>query len=225
MRPRLLFLTTSLALVPLLGSCNVEKSDLNTKKISKSVAYSLPVFHLNQLPLDENISTNAFQLYLESLDPARSYFLQSDIDGFEKEAAGLAKQLRKGDISFALRVYDVLMERIENRIAFTEALLDTGFDTSSDEIFLWDRTEAEWARTEEEWNELWRKRVKNEYISRLVSQQVFFDEEDASTNTVDEPVTAPISIPSPSMAFTTKAGLLWRSLTPTSTWVCSTGAS
>jgi len=185
MKHRPFLLIALLASIPMLGSCDIEKSDLNIKKISRSVAYSLPVFHLNQLPLDENISTNAFHLFINALDPSRSYYLQSDIDAFTQEAPGLSKRLRKGDISFSTRAFEVLMERIENRMAFTEKLLETGFDTSTEETFLWDRQEADWVKTETEWDELWRKRVKNEYIARLVSQQVYADEEESETNTVD----------------------------------------
>ncbi len=191
MKHRPLLLMALLAATPMLGSCNVEKSELNTKKISQSVAYSLPVFHLNQLPLDENISTNAFNLYIDALDPLRSYYLQSDIDAFTIESAGLAKRLRKGDISFAIRAYDILMERVENRMTFIEGLLKNGFNTTTDETFLWDRQEAEWPATEAEWNELWRKRVKNEYIARLVSQQVYTDEkEETETSMIDSAKTS-----------------------------------
>jgi len=186
MKHRPFILIALLVAVPMLGYCDVEKSDLNIKKISRSVAYSLPLYHLNQLSLDENIATNAFNLFIDSLDPSRSYYLQSDIDAFTKEAPELAKRLRKGDIGFATNVFKILMGRIENRMAFTEELLEKGFDTSVEESFLWDRQEAGWVKDEAEWDELWRKRIKNEYIVRLVSQQVYATEqEEAATNTVD----------------------------------------
>ncbi|MEN8254179.1 MAG: carboxy terminal-processing peptidase [Verrucomicrobiota bacterium] len=186
MKQRPFLLLALLVAVPMLGSCEVEKSDLNIKRISRSVAYSLPVYHLNQLSFDENIATNAFNLFINALDPSRSYYLQSDIDAFTLESPELAKRLlKKGDIGFATRAFDILMERIENRMAFTEELLEKGFDTSTDETFLWDRKEAEWIKTEAEWDELWRKRMKNEYIARLVSRQVYADEKEAETNTVD----------------------------------------
>ena len=185
MKQRSFILIALLVAVPMLGSCGLEKSDLNIKRISRSVAYSLPLYHLNHLPFDENIATNAFNLFIDSLDPSRSYYLQSDIDALTKESPELAKHLLKGDIGFATRAFDVLMERIENRTTFTEELLKKGFDTSIDENFQWDRQEVEWIKTEAEWNELWRKRIKNEYIARLVSQQVYADEKEAETNTVD----------------------------------------
>ena len=69
-------------------------------------------------------------------------------------------------------------------------LLETGFDTSVEESFLWDRKEAEWAKSSAEWDELWRKRIKNEYIARLVSKQVYADvEEETETNAVASAVT------------------------------------
>ncbi len=178
--------TLLLALLPLVGSY-AGKEELDVKKISRSVAYSLPLYHLNQLPLDENISTNAYNLFIDSLDPARSYFLQSDIDAFSKDANVLNKQLRKGSIAFAENVFNVLMERIENRTAFIEKTLEESFDTSIEETFLWDRKNAAWAQNEAEWNDLWRKRIKNEYVTRLVSKQVYTEEEEEaiSTNTVD----------------------------------------
>jgi len=183
MRLRTTLLAISLLALPMLGSAELEKSDLNIKRISRTVAYSLPVFHLNQLPLDTRISTNAFNLFIDSLDPAHSYFLQSDIDAFQTEAPTLHKRLRKGDIGFAREAYDILMERIENRLVFTEQQLETGFDIESDETFLWDRKDAPRPKNEAEWNNLWRKRLKNEYIARLVSKEVYTDEE-AKTNTV-----------------------------------------
>jgi carboxyl-terminal processing protease len=181
MRARTILLAVSLLALPMLGCGELEKSDLDVKKISRSVAYSLPVFHLNELPMDTNISTNAFNLFIDSLDPAHSYFLQSDIDGFAVEAKDLHKRLRKGDIAFAHEVFNVLMERIQNRMEFTETVLAKGFDVEKKEQFLWDRKHAPWPKDETEWDDLWRKRLKNEYVARLVSKQVYA-EDHAQTN-------------------------------------------
>ncbi len=186
MKLRMIILSAALLALPMFGTCEVGKTDLDVKKITRAVAYSLPLFHLNQLPLDEHISTNAFNLFIGSLDPARSYFLQSDIDALTADSRTLSKRLRKGDIEFATRTFTILMERIEDRMTFTEELLEQGFDTTKDETFLWDRKDAPWVANKEEWNELWRKRIKHEYVARLVSKQVYIDEEEAPpTNTVD----------------------------------------
>jgi carboxyl-terminal processing protease len=185
MRAGLPILLLSLLMLPILGSCELEKSELDVKRISRTVAYSLPVFHLNQLSMNSDISTNAFALFIDSLDPARSYFLQSDIDAFRKNSKNLHKQLRKGDISFALEVYEVLMERIDNRMVFVEMQLEKGFDTDKEESLLWDRKDAPWPKDDAEWDDLWRKRIKNEYIARLVSEELYGGETNAATATTN----------------------------------------
>lgn len=186
MRLKTITLMAALAAFPLLGQCELEKSELDVKKITRTVAYSLPVFHLNKLSLDRNISTNAINLFIDSLDPAHSYYLQSDIDTFTDESQTLYKRLLKGDISFAQRAYEILMERIENRMEFTEKVLAEGIDTDLEETFAWDRKDSLWPLDTAEWDELWRKRIKHEYIGRLVSQQVYAEEEEiAETNLVD----------------------------------------
>ena len=187
MRVRTTLLALMLALTPLLGRCELEKSELDIKKISRMVAYTLPISHLNQLPLDAHISTNAFNLFIDSLDPSHTYFLQPDIDAFRQESDSLYKQLRRGDISFAHNVFNVLLKRIANRMAFIEEQLKIGFDTSKDELFLWDRKDAPWPRDEAEWDDLWRKRLKNEYIAQLVSKQIDAEEAaEAGTGEADE---------------------------------------
>lgn len=182
MNKRLLKLAVPLMLLPAIALSTLEKSELDTRKISRTVAYSLPVFHLNQLPLDEEVSQDAFSLFIEDLDPARSFFLQSDIDRFKEKAPKLGRLLRKGDISFAHEVYNTLLERMSDRIDYTEKLLETGFDTEVDEEFVWDRKDAPWPQNQTEWDELWRKRIKNEYITRLVSKEVYASEEDEETD-------------------------------------------
>lgn len=168
------------------GVLHAEKTQLDINRISRTVAYTLPVFHLNQLPLDTHISTNAFHRYLETLDPARSYFLQSDIDQFASNATQLHKQLRKGDISFATNAYERLMNRMQDRLDYTKQLLDQDFQTDIDETFHWDRTQSPWPQNQEEWDNLWRKRIKNEYLGRLIAKQL-----DDTEPTPETPETQP----------------------------------
>ena len=181
-------------LLPLLLIGAVEKSDLNTKKISRTVAYYLPIFHLNQLSMDDYVSTNAFHLFIQTLDPSRSYFLQSDIDLFEEGALILDNSLKKGDIHFANHVFDTLLQRMSNRVDYVEVLLEKGFDTSLEESFLLERKDAPWSKNEEEWNEHWRQRIKNEYISRIVSQRVYKDDEGTAPSTNGAPVASTDSL-------------------------------
>ena len=115
------------------ASALIGSSNLQVGRISRTVAYTLPAFHLNQLPLDTHISTNALSLYVEMLDPNRSFFLQDDIDAFFADAPKLHKKLRKGNLTLAFEAYEILINRIENRLAYTRELLASPFNLELNE--------------------------------------------------------------------------------------------
>lgn len=139
---------------------------------AKLLAYSLPLIHLNKTPWDEAIAEQALDNFLESLDFEKSYFLQSDIDGFRAEAAALPDQVKRGDLQFALDVYDVYKERVRNRVAFVRELLEQPIDFETDESYFWKRKYADWPRDEAAWDDLWRKRIKNQLLVQLVEKEI-----------------------------------------------------
>lgn len=161
-----------------------EKSNIDVPRISRKVAYTLPALHLNRLPLDEHISTNAFMTFLDMIDPSHCYFLQEDIKTLKSDFPDLHINIRKGDISFAKQAYEILIDRMNNRLDYTEKILTNGFDTSIDENFVWDRSDSSWATNTIEWDSIWRKKIKNEFIGRLVTESI--DVADVSTNLNEE---------------------------------------
>ena len=145
-----------------------DENKVDSKKITRTVAYTLPVYHLNRLPLNEFISTNAFNMFLDTLDPSKSYFLKEDIDTLSSSYPSLHRDLRKGDISFSKEAYEILMKRMKDRYDYTKSLLENEFNTNVDESYFWDRKESSWVENKNEWDELWRKKIKNEYIVELI---------------------------------------------------------
>ena len=85
MKHKRICLTTIVLLIPLLLIGAVEKSDLDVKKISRTVAYSLPIFHINQLPLDDHVASNAFNLFVLKHTQESGLCLQGKIPDLIKE--------------------------------------------------------------------------------------------------------------------------------------------
>ena len=157
-------------------------------KVARMLALNMPLRHLNREPVNDRISTNALNLFLASLDFDRVYFLASDIAAFEAQQKNLDDQLKAGDVAFAYQVYNLYKTRVANRVAYVHELLDQGFDLTADETYPWKRKEAPWPANEESWNDLWRRKIKHEYVARLVAQQLGVEEgdagaEDEATNT------------------------------------------
>ena len=122
-------------------------------------------FHYRDLTLSDSISSVIFDDYFMSLDPNKAYFYASDIDKFEDLRYSLDDQILSGDLTFAYNVFTIYRERVLSQITYVFELLDTEFDFSKEEEYVFDRTEEDWPKTKSEQDELWRKIIKNQALS------------------------------------------------------------
>lgn len=160
------------ALVAVVGFfLNAAPVGRDQEQIPKLVARLLPQLHLSRKPFDDALAQAALDVFLNTLDYEHCYFLASDIEEFRKQATRLDDAMRNGDVSPAFQIYDLLKMRVSNRVAFVERLLENGFQTQGG-MYAWKRKDAPWPRDEEEWNELWRKKIENEYLVRVVAERV-----------------------------------------------------
>ena len=146
--------------------------DAQAAEVARYFERVVPRLHLSHHPLDVEIATNALDLYLGMLDYDRSYFLASDIDEFKAESVSQVERLHRGDVSLAFRIFERFKQRVRNRAEYVDMLIGKGFDFTVDESFVWKRKDLPWPAGEAEWNELWRKKVKNEYVARLVVREL-----------------------------------------------------
>jgi len=124
--------------------------------------------HYQQIPVDNGLSNKVFESYLSELDPARSYFLASDISEFEPYRDRLDDLFASADLEPAFMIFNRYRRRATERLQFLLARLDRGlndisFDvTESVDI---DRKEAPWPADINELNEIWRKNLKNSILN------------------------------------------------------------
>ena len=62
--------------------------------------------HYEKQRLNDDLSSKIFDLYLQSMDSSRSYFLQSDIDEFEQYRFKLDDGLIKGSLNAPFIMYN-----------------------------------------------------------------------------------------------------------------------
>lgn len=120
--------------------------------------------HYKKIPLNDETSAQIFDNYLKSLDSEKLYFLQSDIDQLVRVRSTLDDVLLNGDLRIPFAIYNVYQQRIAERINFARSLLTHGFDFTAQESYQYVRKNAPWASSQDELNELWRKRVKNDWL-------------------------------------------------------------
>ena len=144
----------------------VQAEDLITKptraqkRVGILVAELMSRSHLSRRELDNEISNRAFDLYLERLDPTKSYFMQSDVDEFIVEKDQIADNVRLGNFDFGIKVYKRFLERVNERTELANELAAAKHDFTIDEEMVTDSDAATYAKTEEEARDVWRKRIK-----------------------------------------------------------------
>ena len=129
-------------------------------------------YHYHRTDLDADMSSRIFDQYLRLLDPNRVYFTAEDIADLERYRPHLSDALKTADLEPAFVMFELYQRRVAQRVNHARSLLEHGFDFTLDEDYRFDRTEAPWAVDREELNEIWRQRVKNDWLRlRLAGQE------------------------------------------------------
>lgn len=139
--------------------------------IEQLVATYATRLHYANRELDDALSQDIFQRYLDTLDPSKIYFTKDDIKSFDKYRTTIDDALKSGNVEAAYVVYRKLRERVLERIEYTGKVLAGKPDFTRDESFEFDRTDADWAASASELDEYWRKRVKNEALGLILADK------------------------------------------------------
>lgn len=82
------------------------------KLTTRQVAALLDRSHYLNQPLDNKMGREILTMYIDSLDPNHTLFLQSDVDEFKKKYADdFANRLKRGDLSAGIDIFERYRER------------------------------------------------------------------------------------------------------------------
>ena len=121
-------------------------------------------YHYKATPLDDAMSVKIFDNYFQNLDSEKLYFIQSDIDGFAPLRTKMDDAINNENLSAPFAIYNVFLQRFAERMSYARKLLKTKPDFTLDETLELDREKSPWAKNEDEVRELWRKRVKSDWL-------------------------------------------------------------
>jgi carboxyl-terminal processing protease len=146
-------------------------------KIAFITARLLEEYHYLQEPLDTRISTNFFDGYINSLDYRHEFFLQSDLAEFARFRTNLdtltINTNMEADLSPAFLIYQRFLERYQQRSAYVDELLQQDkFKFTGDDKIEIDRRHAPFPKDLDEAKELWRERVRYEYLQDKLSREL-----------------------------------------------------
>jgi len=120
--------------------------------------------HYQPQALDDVLSAAIFDRYLKLLDPEKFIFTQADVDALAGYRDQLDDALLTPDLKAPFAIFNRYQQRVGERFAEARSLLKEGFSFDGDERFTYVRDKAEWARNDDTLHDLWRQRVKNDWL-------------------------------------------------------------
>jgi carboxyl-terminal processing protease len=136
---------------------------------ARKIGRILEEAHYSHAPIDHKMSDVVFQRYLEFLDPQRSYLLAGDVNEFSAYRYQFDDMIRTGNVDPAYLMFARFQQRNRERMQYALALLKTEPDWTLDESYEFERTHAPWPADQAQIDDLWRRRVKNDALSLLLT--------------------------------------------------------
>jgi carboxyl-terminal processing protease len=135
-------------------------NDDKDKLLLDLITYVLERGHYEPKDINDDFSVNIFEDFIDVLDPTKRYFLEKDINEFEKYKFQLDDQIKNTDISFFNLVYHRLMTRMQDAKVIYKEVLSVSFDYAIKESINIKYDEELFASSKSELKERWRKQLK-----------------------------------------------------------------
>lgn len=145
---------------------------------ARKVGRILEEEHYSHAAIDDKMSAQVFQRYIDFLDGQRSYFLAADVAEFGAWRFKFDDMIRTGDVEPAYLIFNRFQQRNRERMQYALAQLKSEPDWNVNESFEFERQHAPFPVTAAEMDELWRKRVKNDALTLLLQGKNWSDAAD-----------------------------------------------
>ena len=141
--------------------------------IGALVAQFIRKSHYNQIAIDDELSSQVMDRYVDSLDGNKMYLLMEDVDYFEQYRYQLDDIVKSQPLDPVFEMFRIYRTRVHERLAYALVLLESEPDFSIDEEFQFDRSDMPWAASSKELDEIWRRRVKNDALRHVLNDKTW----------------------------------------------------
>jgi carboxyl-terminal processing protease len=145
--------------------------DDKDKMLIELLSFVLEKGHFSPIELNDEFSKKAYASYIESLDPTKRYFIQSDITEFQKYELAIDDMIRSKDLTFFDLTYKRLMQRMkESKVIYTN-ILSKPLDLNDNETINVDYEKLPYAATMKDLDQRWRKQLELAILSDITDKE------------------------------------------------------
>jgi carboxyl-terminal processing protease len=141
------------------------------EKIGQLVTEFVQKSHYRHAEVNDELSSQVLDRYIESMDNNRLYFLESDVKAFEPYRFRIDDMVRSEPLNPVFAMFEVYRTRARERLNYALKLLEIEPNFAVDEDYVFDREDSPWAKSMSELDEIWRRRVKNDALSLALADQ------------------------------------------------------
>jgi carboxyl-terminal processing protease len=158
------FLATQSAVAFSLSNTQALQPQVQQSQAARLAAEVFSRYHYKPVKLNDTSSNKIFNKYLKSLDSEHLFFLQEDISQFTYARTKLDNALLEENLTIPFSIFNLYKQRVSERIEYAKSLLNQPFDFTLVESYQYEREDVAWATDKSELNDIWRKRVKNDWL-------------------------------------------------------------
>ena len=142
------------------------------KLTTRQVAALLDRSHYLNQPLDTKMGSEILAMYIDSLDPNHTLFLQSDVDEFTKKyGSEFGNRLKRGDLSAGVDVFERYRKRSNEYFEMATKMLKTKIKLTGNETIVLDREKLPHFTTKKAQRDYWEQQLKFQLMSITLGQE------------------------------------------------------
>ncbi len=132
-----------------------------------SVKNTLSYLHYTPKPINDAYSQEVYKHYFEMVDPAKRYFLQSDMDEFAKHKTKLDDYLNQGNLTFYKTTIDRLYQRVDEIDGITQEIMSKPVNLDADETLILEPKQKKNPTNRQELYNEWNKYIKYNILQEI----------------------------------------------------------
>ncbi|MFW2176899.1 MULTISPECIES: carboxy terminal-processing peptidase [unclassified Moraxella] len=141
------------------------------RQVTHQVASLLDRSHYLDKRMDTKTGQQIFDDYINSLDPNRSLFLQSDVDEFKRKySENFANYLKRGDLAPTFDIYKRFTQRSNAYYEFADKFLQKPVSLKRNDTVVMNREKLPRFKTVAEQQDFWQKQLTSQLIGMTINQ-------------------------------------------------------